>query len=611
MKKMIIPLLVLMSFSFIVATEKGHYYYYKGEKVFLDLDTNAVYVKLTDTSITAWEDFQNNFPQIVISEKSGTNIKGFKLFQISNETNYDDLLSSLSSDESIQYHNPVFRATDSLPLLVLESFVCKFHSDVGEPEIQQLINEYKLKINRRSKYIDNEYLFSVTDSTELSAVETANVFYELGIAQYSEPNFYAYINPAGYTISDEYYEYQWNIEKVVGIQSYSKASWEITTGSADIIVAIIDDGIDEHEDMDSDNIVTGYDCLDEDTLPLPVDTNEYHGIACAGLIFAMHNNIIPDDEIPKEESNYESIAGISPDCRRMSIRIFDGSGSFQSSYDVSDAINYAWSNGAGVINNSWTWLGGQYLEYIENAIDSAYYSGRGGLGTVIVFSSGNIDFFWGDSIYWPATMEEVLAVGAIDTADHKLPSSCTGDSIDLVAPSYDGGNSGIWSTDREDSLGRNPIEFSNCQPYNDIDYVCDFGYTSAAEPLVSGTAALLLSRSPDLTAQEVMDVLKYSAVTELEWGTITPPDDEYGYGRVNALRALLAVCRGDANNDGTINVGDVVRINAYIYQGGDPPEPHPLTGDANCTGSVNVGDVVYLNNYIHKSGPAPSICYEY
>ena len=331
-------------------------------------------------------------------------------------------------------------------------------------------------------------------------------------------------------------------------------------------------------------------------------------MACAGLILARHNNITPDDEVPKGKSNYESIAGLSPECTRLGIRLLSANSGIESAYHIGEAIDSAWKKGADVINNCWTWYGG-YSSYIDEAIDSALANGREGLGTIIIFSSGNK--YWNyDTIFWPKTKDNVLAVGAIGQNDNILSSCCIGEALDLVAPSNIGDAAGIWSIDREDSLGNNPYQYSNCQPYNDIDYLCSFGKTSAAAPLVTGTAALLLSRRPDLTAQEVMDVLKYSAVTDLDWGTVTPPDTAYGYGRVNALRAMLAITRGDANNDGTINIGDVVRINAYIYQG-VPPEPHPLTGDANCDGSVNTADIIYLNNYIYKGGPAPPICFEY
>ncbi|MGB7062736.1 MAG: Ig-like domain-containing protein [Candidatus Zixiibacteriota bacterium] len=62
--------------------------------------------------------------------------------------------------------------------------------------------------------------------------------------------------------------------------------------------------------------------------------------------------------------------------------------------------------------------------------------------------------------------------------------------------------------------------------------------------------------------------------------------------------------RGDANGDGTINVGDVVYLVSYLYRGG--AEPTPLwTGDCNCDEIINLGDIVYLVSYLYKGGPPP------
>jgi len=68
-----------------------------------------------------------------------------------------------------------------------------------------------------------------------------------------------------------------------------------------------------------------------------------------------------------------------------------------------------------------------------------------------------------------------------------------------------------------------------------------------------------------------------------------------------------ALC-GDTNNDGVINVGDVVYLINYLYKGGPEPQPILCSGDCNRDGVVNVGDVVYLINYLYKSGPAPGGC---
>ena len=68
---------------------------------------------------------------------------------------------------------------------------------------------------------------------------------------------------------------------------------------------------------------------------------------------------------------------------------------------------------------------------------------------------------------------------------------------------------------------------------------------------------------------------------------------------------------GDLNDDGIINVGDVVALINYLYRGGLPPA-HPCTGDVNWDTIINVGDVVSLINYLYRGGlpPNPPYCYD-
>jgi hypothetical protein len=66
----------------------------------------------------------------------------------------------------------------------------------------------------------------------------------------------------------------------------------------------------------------------------------------------------------------------------------------------------------------------------------------------------------------------------------------------------------------------------------------------------------------------------------------------------------VAYICGDANSDGTTNVGDAVYLIAYVFTGGDAPNPIEA-GDPNCDGQANVGDAVYLINYVFMEGPAP------
>jgi len=74
-------------------------------------------------------------------------------------------------------------------------------------------------------------------------------------------------------------------------------------------------------------------------------------------------------------------------------------------------------------------------------------------------------------------------------------------------------------------------------------------------------------------------------------------DDDY-------LAVTVSAVRGDANNDGTIDLGDVVYLVSYLYKAGPAPEIIE-SGDCNCDGPIDVGDVVYLVNYLFRSGPMP------
>ena len=79
----------------------------------------------------------------------------------------------------------------------------------------------------------------------------------------------------------------------------------------------------------------------------------------------------------------------------------------------------------------------------------------------------------------------------------------------------------------------------------------------------------------------------------------------YDYATIKYIR--VSVC-GDVNGDEKVDVGDMVYLLNYLYQGGPPP-PDPWTADLNgCDGIINVGDVVYLRNYLYSGGDPPDCC---
>jgi subtilisin family serine protease len=148
---------------------------------------------------------------------------------------------------------------------------------------------------------------------------------------------------------------------------------------------------------------------------------------------------------------------------------------------------------------------------------------------------------------------------------------------------------------------------------------CDYeSGTSFSAPFVSGEAALIKGQYKQLygvgtTNIQTRDIIRYSAedsmynsVSDTNWDDIY-----YGYGRINAFRALLSISRGEVNHDHSLSVSDITYLIEYLMQGGPPPLPVSAMGDVNCSGNVSISDVVYLINYLLKGGPKPPFCYKW
>lgn len=117
-----------------------------------------------------------------------------------------------------------------------------------------------------------------------------------------------------------------------------------------------------------------------------------------------------------------------------------------------------------------------------------------------------------------------------------------------------------------------------------------------------------------LSAAAVYYILEHSAVTELESGTITPPDTAYGYGRVDAYRAILSLARGDMNADGHINLGDITILQDYIYIHSTEPFPDVRLANCDCSsdGKANLADLTTLIDYVYVNHtPLPVPCFNY
>lgn len=298
-----------------------------------------------------------------------------------------------------------------------------------------------------------------------------------------------------------------------------ESAWKIASGlGQEVTVAVIDAGVDHnHEDLP--NVLDGYTVGDPAGNGDPLNTtvnNNSHGVACAGIIGAANNSI--------------GIRGIASNVKILPVNICVSDG-IADNVRIAEAILWA-SERADVLSCSWG--GSKPSSTLTDAIKDAMTNGRNGKGCVVVFSSGN-DAQLISGVAYPASVEGVISVGAVDKNGTIWNYSQRGAGLSLVAPSGNGSSSSdIVTTDRMGSLG-----------YTTTNYTEHFNGTSAACPQVSGVAALMLSIRPDLTAAEVKDVLERTA-TDL--GT-TGYDTTYGHGLLNAYAAVKEIAPSISGRD--------------------------------------------------------------
>jgi hypothetical protein len=222
--------------------------------------------------------------------------------------------------------------------------------------------------------------------------------------------------------------------------------------------------------------------------------------------------------------------------------------------ELADGINWAWQNGASVISNSW---GHNSLasSLIDDAITDALALGRSGLGTIIVFASGNNN---GAVIYPGNSNPDIVTVGAMSPCgERKSTTSCDtenlwgsnfGATLDVVAPGVL-----ISTTDQQGGSGYNPTQPLHSWAggslvggdFPDDSYTIWFNGTSSATPMVAGVAALILSVNPCLTHDQVEDIIEQTAQKVGGYGyamTMGRPNgtwhNEMGYGLVDAEAAV-------------------------------------------------------------------------
>jgi len=292
--------------------------------------------------------------------------------------------------------------------------------------------------------------------------------------------------------NDPFYPLSWH-HQMIG----SEAAWDISPGSRDVVVAVIDTGIDaNHPDL-AGHLVGGWNLTNNSADTSPIG---FHGTTVAGVIAATRNNGI-------------GVAGLA-DVSIMPI-IASDSPTSMTDLDAVSGIHWAVDHGAKVINISAGLLQGPRLgEAAKDAWDK---------GAIVVVSSQNRNGF-GNHDVW----DEVISVSASGRDGNRYNSEY-GDFLDLIAPGQD-----IYTT-YWDGTGQ-------------FQYAIGQG-SSYAAPMVSAAAALAWSINPELSNAQVRDMLFSTAVDLGEAGW----DQENGWGRLD-LAAVAAAAAASVPEPGMVSV---------------------------------------------------------
>ena len=381
------------------------------------------------------------------------------------------------------YISQIYKTDYDSVVIVLPEIRLSLKKDIN---INSLLEKHpQLSITKKRP---NTYHLACEVNTSDEVLYLISQIEKENIVKWSEPTMMTKLHLYNTLYSQQFYLGSCQSD-TVGINAIG--AWNYTKGSSNIVVAIVDDGVElTHPDLQN-NLLQGYTINDNNGYgapTYPVDVNPSHGTSIAGLVGAVDNSI--------------GIIGVASGCKILPVAI-------HSFAELAEAIEYA-SQYADVINCS---LGGNALSDVIQAIDNAVAYGRNGKGCIVVAASGNNSQSY---VSFPAYLNNVIGVGAVDRQGYRWVRSQYGEGLDLMAP----GAGNIMTT-----------VLTSEGSYKNI-----LAGTSLSAPQVAGVAALMLSMRPDLTAAQVKEIICNTARS-----SGTGWNSEYGYGLVDAGAAMNAI----------------------------------------------------------------------
>jgi subtilisin family serine protease len=397
------------------------------------------------------------------------------------------------------------------------------------------VNEALARANRLDRYFIVEF---PNAASAVTAIEAVGDFAAIG-----GPVEAIELDASGGVASppdDPWFEFQYGMSNtgqnvagddgIVGADVNVLPAWDWTVGSEQVVVAVLDSGVDPHIEF-GDRLLPGWNVPDgNDQFD---DECGSHGTHVSGILGAAGEND-------------EGIAGVAWRPRIMPVVVTNGCTGLESW--VAEGIVWAVDHGADIINMSL-----QYSAGTEAFADAVAYADAAGV--IQIAAAGNTG--GADDVQAPARFPQTIAVAATDNRDRHEPFSSAGPEIDLAAPGWR-----IYSCIGSSSYGYK-------------------SGTSMAAPFVTGAVALMKTVAPDL------DPVTAKVMLMVHAEDIESPgfDDLTGTGRLDIEASLLALdpqppAAGDLNRDGLVDGEDFgIMLTGW--------GPCPSDCEETCVGDLN------------------------
>jgi subtilisin family serine protease len=481
----------------------------------------------------------------------------------------------------VQAAGPVVRLDEESASFLTDELIIRFSANLPEVRVREIAAKHDLELLRQFQVAPNTFLARSRKGASYDLLQQCEDLVQTGVVEYAEPNLVSTPVDDAVVPTDNLFGQQWHHAIVRTPDAWqtlrNRRGTNRTFGDANLIIAVVDSGVNAAHPEFNGSVTSGFAKMffsfNFQNMAANANTSGNHGTCCAGIAAAMANN--PSSVAGQNEG----VAGAAGNCRILGI--------LRGGTEARYADMYMWAagfdpgsttpgfpaqlaQGADIITNSFGFSVGMPISgLMANTFDFLTNNGRGGRGTLLFFSVGNVvppqDF----TTYRPwAAYNRTIAVGASSIGNDGVTEIIAdysnfggpvpgGAIVDVIAPSHDSyvGGGAVhnppvnYATITTDIAGQGNLAGAA----GNMDYMNGFGGTSSATPLVAGIAALILTANNSLTWIQVREILRNTA-NKLNFTNTDPiaqyvdTDGDgvadysrlYGYGRVDAYAAVMA-----------------------------------------------------------------------